>query len=66
MWDDRLREPQEPSCDALGRMQSMRAMTAGELMTAPVVTIAAGDSVEEAAAVLHRERLSRLVVTDQQ
>lgn len=45
-------------------LASMRAMTAGELMTAPVVTIAAGDSVEEAAVVLHRDRLSRLVVTE--
>lgn len=46
-------------------LASMRAMTAGELMTAPVVTIAAGNSVEEAATVLHRERISRLVVTDE-
>jgi CBS domain-containing protein len=46
-------------------LAAMRAITAGELMTAPVVTIQAGDSVERAAAVLHRERLSRLVVTDE-
>jgi predicted transcriptional regulator len=45
-------------------LTAMRAMTAGELMTSPVVTIEADDSVEEAAAVLGRERLSRLVVMD--
>ena len=45
-------------------LATMRAMTAGELMTAPVVTIAAEDSVEDLAAVLGREHLSRLVVTD--
>jgi CBS domain-containing protein len=45
-------------------LAAMRAMTAGELMTAPVVTIAAEDSVDDVAAVLQREHLSRLVVTD--
>jgi CBS domain-containing protein len=45
-------------------LATMRAMMAGELMTAPVVTIAAEDSVEDVAAVLGREHLSRLVVTD--
>jgi len=43
---------------------TMRALTAGELMTAPVLTIAAEDSVEHAAAMLGREHLSRLIVTD--
>jgi CBS domain-containing protein len=43
---------------------TMRALTAGELMSAPVVTIAAEDSVEDAAAMLGREHLSRLVVTE--
>jgi CBS domain-containing protein len=45
-------------------LAAMRTMTAGELMTAPVVTIAAEGSVEDAAAVLGREHLSRLVVID--
>jgi CBS domain-containing protein len=42
----------------------MRAMTAGELMTAPVVTIAAEDSLADVAAVLGREHLSRLIVIE--
>ncbi len=45
-------------------LATMRAMTAGELMTAPVVTVAAETSVEEVAAMLGREHLSRLVVTE--
>lgn len=45
-------------------LAAMRAMTAGELMTTPVVTIAAEDSVEKAADALRREHLSRLVVID--
>jgi CBS domain-containing protein len=45
-------------------LATMRAMTAGELMTAPVVTISADASVERAAALLLERRLSRLVVTE--
>jgi CBS domain-containing protein len=42
-------------------LAAMRAMTAGELMTAPPVTIDADAPIEEAAARLGGERLARLV-----
>jgi predicted transcriptional regulator len=45
-------------------LAAMRGITAGELMTAPVVMIGADDSVEEAVEALRREHVSRLVVTD--
>lgn len=45
-------------------LATMRAMTAGELMTAPVVTISADAPVERAAALMLEEHLSRLVVTE--
>jgi len=43
-------------------LAAMRAMTAGELMTSPPVTIAADAPIEEAAARLDAQRLARLVV----
>jgi len=43
-------------------LEVMLAMTAGELMTAPVVTIPADATASEAAARLKTERISRLVV----
>jgi CBS domain-containing protein len=45
-------------------LAAMRAMTAGELMTTPVVTIGADDSVVEVVEALRREHISRLVVID--
>jgi CBS domain-containing protein len=48
--------------DAKG-LETMRAMTAGELMTAPAVTIDADADVADAVARLRAERLARLVAT---
>jgi CBS domain-containing protein len=45
-------------------LSAMRSMTAGELMTTPVATIPADDTLERAAGVLLDKRLSRLVVTE--
>ncbi|HSC90269.1 MAG TPA: CBS domain-containing protein [Gaiellaceae bacterium] len=47
------------------RLATLRAMTAGELMTAPVETIAIGAEVAEAARRLRAAHLSRLVVEDE-
>ena len=44
-------------------LETMRSMTAGELMTVPAVTIDAGAAIADAAARLRDERLSRLIVT---
>jgi CBS domain-containing protein len=43
---------------------TMRSMTARELMTSPPVSVDAGADVVEAAALLHSERLARLLVTE--
>jgi CBS domain-containing protein len=42
----------------------LRRMTAGELMSKPLATIAASSSVEEAAAEIRRLHVARLLVTD--
>lgn len=44
--------------------QVMREMTVGELMTAPPTTIEAGTSLEEAAARMRRDHISRMLVSD--
>ena len=44
-------------------LETMRTMTAGEMMTAPPVTIDAAASIAEAAARLDAEQLARLIVT---
>ena len=44
-------------------LETMRSMTAGEMMTMPPVTIDADAAITEAAIRLREERLSRLVVT---
>ena len=41
-----------------------RGVTAGELMTAPVVTVAPEDTVEHAAKLMYNRRVKRLPVTD--
>jgi CBS domain-containing protein len=48
--------------DALG-LETMQAMTAGEMMTAPVETISAEATAAEAAARLRELHISRLLVT---
>ncbi|MGH3006064.1 MAG: CBS domain-containing protein [Gaiellaceae bacterium] len=45
-------------------LETMRSITAGELMTSPLATIDAGASVSEAAARLRKERIGRLVVIE--
>ncbi|MBL8045027.1 MAG: CBS domain-containing protein [Anaerolineales bacterium] len=45
-------------------LQAMQAMTARELMSTPLVTIAADADVSEAIRRMHTERLHRLVVSD--
>jgi CBS domain-containing protein len=45
-------------------LQTMRAITAGELMTSPIETIGADAPAAEAAARMRQLRLSRLLVTD--
>ena len=50
--------------DAEG-LQTMRAITAAELMTSPVETIGADAPAAEAAAHMRQLRLSRLLVTDE-
>lgn len=50
--------------DRRENLETMRAVTAGELMTAPAATIDAAAPAAEAAARLRSERIHRLVVTD--
>jgi CBS domain-containing protein len=45
-------------------LQTMQAMTARELMSAPLATVAAEAAVSEAVRRMHTERLHRLVVTE--
>jgi CBS domain-containing protein len=47
------------------RLQEMRSVTAGELMTAPAVSIDGATDAGEAARVMGRERIARLVVVDE-
>jgi predicted transcriptional regulator len=47
-------------------LETMRTLTARELMTAPAVTIDAEADAVEAATLLRRQRLARLVVTTQE
>ena len=46
--------------------QVMREMTVGELMTSPPTTIAADASLEEAAARMRQEHISRMLVNDKE
>ena len=41
-----------------------RAITAGDLMTSPAVTIGAGDTVEDAARIMYKRKVKRLPVVD--
>lgn len=46
------------------QVEKARAVTAGDLMTSPAVTVSPDDTVEEAAKLMYRRRVKRLVVVD--
>jgi acetoin utilization protein AcuB len=46
------------------RLEEMRSITAGELMTAPAITIDAAADTEQAAEIMRRERIARLVAVE--
>ena len=46
------------------QVEKARAVTAGDLMTSPAVTVSPDDTVEEAAKLMYTRRVKRLVVVD--
>jgi CBS domain-containing protein len=52
------------SADARAQLVKLRAITAGEAMTAPAITITSGRSISEAAATMVARRVNRLPVVD--
>jgi CBS-domain-containing membrane protein len=53
------------SRESTARLAKLKAVTAGEAMTAPAVTIAPGRRIDEAAAIMNTRKINRLPVVDE-